>query len=247
MPRGETTKTAAAGPALREQDAFVGRTDELDELRRLLERGARLVTVTGPGGALAADAATADDAFTTAIVTLNLLAPLWVSRAANEAMQAQDDGGAIQLVAVSDRAAAAGIGWQGKHTNLLSRELGSWLFLGEIFTTLDLPPDRPAVDHCGTCDRCLKACPTGALPEPYRIEPRRCISYLTIEHKGAIEPELMALMGNRVYGCDDCLAACPVPESLFRLAGQAHRPRPLRAQRADRHRQQRRPHPRNVG
>ncbi|HEX9702633.1 MAG TPA: tRNA epoxyqueuosine(34) reductase QueG [Rhodospirillales bacterium] len=103
----------------------------------------------------------------------------------------------------------AGVGWQGKHTNLLSRDFGSWLFLGEIFTTLALAPDEPAADHCGSCDRCLRACPTGALPEPYRIEPRRCISYLTIEHKGDIAPDLMAEMGNRIYGCDDCLAACP--------------------------------------
>ncbi|MSO93945.1 MAG: tRNA epoxyqueuosine(34) reductase QueG [Rhodospirillales bacterium] len=106
-------------------------------------------------------------------------------------------------------AARAGIGWQGKHTNLLSREFGSWLFLGEVFTTLALPPDAPEPDHCGSCDRCREACPTDALPEPYRIDPTRCISYLTIEHKGAIQPELMAKMGNRVYGCDDCLAVCP--------------------------------------
>jgi len=106
-------------------------------------------------------------------------------------------------------AARAGIGWQGKHTNLLSRQFGSWLFLAEVFTTLALDPDTPAVDHCGSCDRCRSACPTGALPEPYRIEPRRCVSYLTIEHKGEIAPELMAKMGNRIYGCDDCLSVCP--------------------------------------
>jgi|TARA_Y100000294_G_scaffold137706_2_gene130790 epoxyqueuosine reductase len=106
-------------------------------------------------------------------------------------------------------AARAGIGWQGKHTNLLSRDFGSWLFLAEVFTTLDLPPDAPAADHCGGCDRCLRACPTDALPEPYRIDPRLCISYLTIEHKGAIAPGLMARMGNRIHGCDDCLAVCP--------------------------------------
>ena len=103
----------------------------------------------------------------------------------------------------------AGIGWQGKHTNLVSREFGSWLFLAEVFTTLDLPTDRPQTDHCGSCDRCLKACPTDALAVPYQIEPRQCISYLTIEHKGSIAPELMAAMGNHIYGCDDCLAVCP--------------------------------------
>ena len=106
-------------------------------------------------------------------------------------------------------AARAGVGWQGKHTNLVSRDFGSWLFLGEVFTTLELAPDGAMMDHCGSCDACRQACPTGALPEPYRIDPGRCISYLTIEHKGVIPEELRAAMGNRVYGCDDCLAACP--------------------------------------
>jgi len=106
-------------------------------------------------------------------------------------------------------AARAGVGWQGKHTNLVSRDFGSWLFLGEVFTTLELAPDGPTVDHCGSCDACRQACPTGALPEPYRIDPGRCISYLTIEHKGSIAEDLRAAMGNRVYGCDDCLAVCP--------------------------------------
>lgn len=106
-------------------------------------------------------------------------------------------------------AARAGLGWQGKHTNLISRKFGSWLFLGEIFTTLDLAPDTPEVDHCGSCDLCQRACPTGALDEAYRIDATRCVSYLTIETKIGIEPDLMARMGNRIYGCDDCLAVCP--------------------------------------
>jgi len=103
----------------------------------------------------------------------------------------------------------AGLGWQGKHTNLVSRRTGSWFFLGEIFTTLEIPPDRPESDHCGSCRACQDACPTDALRNPYEMDARRCISYLTIEHKGAIEPDLAANMGNRIYGCDDCLAACP--------------------------------------
>ena len=104
---------------------------------------------------------------------------------------------------------AAGLGWQGKHTNLLSRDLGNWFFIGSVFTTLELPVDAPEVDHCGSCTACLDVCPTDAFPAPYQLDARRCISYLTIEHKGPVAPELRGLMGNHIYGCDDCLAACP--------------------------------------
>ena len=117
----------------------------------------------------------------------------------------------VDTAAVMEKplAAAAGVGWQGKHTNLVSRQFGSWLFLGAIFTTLELPADAPETDCCGTCRACIDICPTAAVPAPYRLDARRCISYLTIEHKGPIPRELRAAIGNRIYGCDDCLGVCP--------------------------------------
>ena len=122
-------------------------------------------------------------------------------------------------------AARAGIGWQGKHTNLVSRRHGSWLFLGELFTTLDLATDEAEADRCGSCHRCLDICPTDAFPAPYRLDATRCISYLTIEHKGHIAPEFREAMGNRIYGCDDCLAVCPWNKFAHRTEEYAFLPR----------------------
>ena len=126
----------------------------------------------------------------------------------------------VDTAAVMEKplAAAASLGWQGKHTNLVSRDFGSWLFLGAIFTTLELPADTAGEDSCGTCRACLDVCPTAAFPAPYRLDARRCISYLTIEHKGPIPRELRLLIGNRIYGCDDCLAVCPW--NKFAVAGR---------------------------
>jgi epoxyqueuosine reductase len=122
-------------------------------------------------------------------------------------------------------AEAAGLGWMGKHTNLVSRTHGSWLFLGEVYTTLDIPPDPPHENRCGTCARCLAVCPTDAFPAPYRLDATRCISYLTIEHKGPIPHALRPLLGNRIYGCDDCLAVCPWNRFAQATPHEALRPR----------------------
>ena len=127
----------------------------------------------------------------------------------------EETGGAVKVfvdtapIMEKPLAEAAGLGWQGKHTNLVSRTFGSWLFLGSIFTTSDLPKDMPEIDHCGSCSACLDICPTDAFPEPYKLDARRCISYLTIEAKSQIPLEFRSKMGNHIYGCDDCLAVCP--------------------------------------
>ncbi|NHB75683.1 tRNA epoxyqueuosine(34) reductase QueG [Rhodobacter calidifons] len=122
-------------------------------------------------------------------------------------------------------AQAAGLGWQGKHTNLLGRDLGNWIFLGAIFTTLELEPDAPEVSHCGSCTACLDICPTAAFPAPYQLDARRCISYLTIEHRGPVDESLRGLMGNRIYGCDDCLAVCPWNKFAVAARDLGYRPK----------------------
>jgi epoxyqueuosine reductase len=134
----------------------------------------------------------------------------------------------VDTAPVMEKPAAmrAGIGWQGKHTNLVSRTFGSWLFLGEILLSVALPPDESEQDHCGSCHACLDICPTAAFPAPYRLDPRRCLSYLTIEHKGPIPHEFRQAMGNRIYGCDDCLAVCPWNKFALAAHDAALAPRP---------------------
>ena len=158
---------------------------------------------------------------------LKTLARWLAAEAAKESGEAPDMKVFVDTAPLMEKplAARAGIGWQGKHTNLVSRRFGSWLFLGEILTTLKLPADTPEADHCGSCNACREACPTDALPEAYRIAATRCVSYLTIEHKGDIAPDLMARMGNRIYGCDDCLAACPWNKFAAPTAEEAFRAR----------------------
>ncbi|SDO17569.1 tRNA epoxyqueuosine(34) reductase QueG [Afipia sp. GAS231] len=130
----------------------------------------------------------------------------WFATASGEELKVFVDTAAVMEKPLAQ---AAGLGWQGKHTNLVSREFGSWLFLGAIYSAADLPRDEPDVDHCGSCNACQEICPTAAFPAPYKLDARRCISYLTIENKGPIPHEFRKAIGNRIYGCDDCLAVCP--------------------------------------
>ncbi|HWN48690.1 MAG TPA: tRNA epoxyqueuosine(34) reductase QueG [Xanthobacteraceae bacterium] len=161
--------------------------------------------LTKPGRAAISVYAKGDDYHDVVKKRLKALARWLIAQAGGDARVFVDTAAVME----KPLAAAAGLGWQGKHTNLVSREFGSWLFLGALFTTLELPPDPAEADRCGTCRACLDICPTAAFPAPYRLDARRCISYLTIEHKGPIPRHLRSLMGNRIYGCDDCLAVCP--------------------------------------
>jgi epoxyqueuosine reductase len=146
----------------------------------------------------------------------------WLQRRSGAAVKVFVDTAPVMEKPLAER---AGIGWQGKHTNLVSRGFGSWLLLGEIFTDLALPPDAPEADHCGSCQACLEICPTAAFPAPYQLDARRCLSYLTIEHKGPIPAEFRAALGNRIYGCDDCLAVCPWNKFAARSHEAAFQPR----------------------
>jgi len=166
-----------------------------DPLAILQERGRGAISVYAQG----------DDYHDVVKTKLKALARWLVANAGGDVKVFVDSAAVME----KPLAASAGLGWQGKHTNLVSRRFGSWLFLGAIFTTLELPADEVEADHCGQCRACLDVCPTAAFPAPYRLDARRCISYLTIEHKGPIPRELRPLMGNRIYGCDDCLAVCP--------------------------------------
>jgi epoxyqueuosine reductase len=168
---------------------------EADPLSVLAERTRGAISVYAQG----------DDYHEVVKPRLKSLARLLIAQAGGD-VKVFIDTAAVMEKPLAER---AGLGWQGKHTNLVSREFGSWLFLGAIFTTLELPAAQPEIDHCGSCRACLDVCPTQAFPQAYKLDPRRCISYLTIEHKGPIPRELRARMGNRIYGCDDCLAVCP--------------------------------------
>ncbi len=219
------TLPQAAGEHLR---GFLaeGRHGDMDWLARNAERraspealwpAARTVVMLGanygPSGTIASDPrhgaisvyAQGDDYHDVIKGKLKMLAGFMTARYAADVKVFVDTAAVMEKPLAQD----AGLGWQGKHTNLVSRDFGSWLFLGAVFTTLDLSADAPESDHCGGCRRCLDACPTQAFTAPYRIDARRCISYLTIEHKSHIAEELRGPMGNRIYGCDDCLAVCP--------------------------------------